>query len=269
MVSGGTMRKKEFQKLIGISEGSLRYYEKAGVICPSKDHNGYHSYSLDDLSKICFLQKMQSLGCSVSQCADIVNHYTFHDTVSIICEQFAEKQKELEQQRLLLSVSVHIMEMLSIAEDNIGLYRVDRFEAVRYLDHDGMDHPRIMEKSVKLEKINTYFSIAYLGFSIPVSDLYNQSLKNGIWRLIIPDQAARIFDDPFLDELPVKQERKMFNTFFRISKNIAEKEWISTILQVVEAAGNRSVNISDQVEGFIYASGLNDLIVHVCVEIMQ
>lgn len=61
----------------------------------------------------------------------------------------------------------------------------------------------------------------------------------------------------------------MFNTFFRISKNITEKEWISTILQVVETAGNRSLTVSDDVEGFIYASGLNDLIVQVCVEILQ
>lgn len=263
------MRKKEFQKLTGILEGSLRYYEEAGVICPSKDHNGYHSYSLYDLSKICFLQKMQSLGCSVSQCADIINHYTFYDTVSIICEQFTKKLKELEQQTLLLSANAHIMEMLRIAENNIGLYRVDRFEAVRYLDHDGMEHPGIIKHSEELEKFKSYFPVSYLGFSIPVSDLYNQTLKNGIWRLIIPDQAARLFEDPFLDTLPVKQERKMFNTFFRISKNIAEKEWISTILQVVEAAGNRSLNISDHVEGFIYASGLNDLIVQVCVEILQ
>lgn len=61
----------------------------------------------------------------------------------------------------------------------------------------------------------------------------------------------------------------MFNTFFRVSKTVTVKEWISTILQVVEAAGNRSLNISDYVEDFIYASGLNDLIVQVCVEILQ
>ncbi|MGM9942421.1 MAG: MerR family transcriptional regulator [Bulleidia sp.] len=262
------MQKKEFQKLTGLSEGSLRYYAKAGVISPSKDHNGYHSFSVSDLSKICFLQKMQALGYSVSQCADIINHYTFHDTVTDVCAQFNRKQKELEQQTLLLSASAHIIHILKTAEDNIGLYRVDCFEAIRYLDHDGMDHPGAIEKSVKFEKFNTYFSIAYLGFSVPVSDLYNQTLNHGTWRLIISDQATRLFEDPFLDTLPVKKERKMFNTFFRVSKNIAEKEWISTILKVVEEAKDRSLTVSDNVEGVIYTTGLNDLIIHVCIEIL-
>lgn len=60
------MKITEVSKKIGLSNDTLRYYEKIGLIDPiEKDESGRRYYTDDDLSRINFLKCMRAAGVSI------------------------------------------------------------------------------------------------------------------------------------------------------------------------------------------------------------
>lgn len=263
------MKKKEFLELTGISDGALRYYIKVGIVSPSQSQNGYNDFSLSDMSNVLFLQKVQSLGITVSQYAEIINHYSYKDTVDLIAEKYREKEMELKKQRILLSVRSQIIHLLKNAEYNIGLYNISDLFAFRYLNLAKMNRTQIIEMPEEFRQMMKYKALCSLSFAITVSDLENGVLENSTWRLIIPDQAADLYDDPFLNALPSLPQRRMLYTYFRLPVNITEQEWISNMQEIVQMAAKRSLQISDHVEGIVCAGSHHDQILLAGIEILN
>lgn len=60
------MKTKEFVALMNISQDTLRYYEKVGVIPPvNRDENGYRIYNDSDLNWIYLVKNLRNAGVSI------------------------------------------------------------------------------------------------------------------------------------------------------------------------------------------------------------
>lgn len=60
-----TYRIGELSKLVGISEHTLRYYEKEGLVVPDRDKNNMRSYSEDNKLWTEFILHMKQTGMSL------------------------------------------------------------------------------------------------------------------------------------------------------------------------------------------------------------
>ncbi|PHK50124.1 MerR family transcriptional regulator [Staphylococcus edaphicus] len=60
------MKTKEVVELIGVSQDTLRYYEKVGVIPPvGRDKNGYRIYKDSDLNWVYLVKHLRRAGVSI------------------------------------------------------------------------------------------------------------------------------------------------------------------------------------------------------------
>lgn len=60
------MKTKEVVALMNISQDTLRYYEKVGVIPPvNRDENGYRIYNDSDLNWIYLVKNLRNAGVSI------------------------------------------------------------------------------------------------------------------------------------------------------------------------------------------------------------
>ncbi|WP_347401577.1 MerR family transcriptional regulator [Candidatus Enterococcus ikei] len=57
----------EFAKKIDISEHTLRYYEKEGLIKPSRDEHNYRVYGEEELEWAKFVNKLKNTGISLKE----------------------------------------------------------------------------------------------------------------------------------------------------------------------------------------------------------
>lgn len=65
------MQISELTSLLGITKENLRYYEKEGLISPSRRENGYRDYSEDDIEKLKKVLVLRKLGVPVADIREI------------------------------------------------------------------------------------------------------------------------------------------------------------------------------------------------------
>ena len=97
------MNIKEASMLTGISKDMLRYYEKLGILSPTRNpENGYRDYSINDLNDAVMIRQYSSLGLSLKTLSQLSRH----GEIDTVIEQFAqaivrlETDLELAQNRL-------------------------------------------------------------------------------------------------------------------------------------------------------------------------
>ena len=52
---------REMEKLSGMSRANIRYYEAEGLLCPSRDANGYRNYLEEDLKTLQRIRLLRKL----------------------------------------------------------------------------------------------------------------------------------------------------------------------------------------------------------------
>ncbi|GGP08639.1 MerR family transcriptional regulator [Oceanobacillus neutriphilus] len=82
---------KNFAKLTGVTERTLQYYDRKGVLAPtSYTKNGYRLYSHEDIFKMQKILTLKYLGYSLKE---IINYLSMNSTTSV--QETLYKQKEL------------------------------------------------------------------------------------------------------------------------------------------------------------------------------
>ena len=65
---------KEVEQLTKISSQNIRYYEKQGLICPSRnEENSYREYSEDDIERLKLIRLFRKLGMPIEDLRRLLN----------------------------------------------------------------------------------------------------------------------------------------------------------------------------------------------------
>lgn len=67
------MRIGELESRSGTSRHTLRYYEKIGLVSPSRRTNNYRVYTAQTLRDLEFIQRAQSMGFSLGEIGEILD----------------------------------------------------------------------------------------------------------------------------------------------------------------------------------------------------
>lgn len=119
---------KEVSQLLGIAKDTLRYYDRIGMVSPSRETNSYRRYSKDDLVDLMNIQIMQYAGFSLEE---IKGRFQFHRMQSVdpaYCQEIAafldakkaetrQKIAHLEKVSQLLDVAVDTLRDLNPESD--------------------------------------------------------------------------------------------------------------------------------------------------------
>ncbi|WP_025870943.1 MerR family transcriptional regulator [Enterococcus crotali] len=107
----------EFAKKIGISEYTLRYYEKEGLIEPLRDEHNYRVYQEEDLDWANFVIKLKNTGISLKEIKDYTHLRKIGDAT--ITER---KNLLLNHRKKILAEYEKVKGHLELLDDKITLY---------------------------------------------------------------------------------------------------------------------------------------------------
>ena len=67
------MKINDVEQILGITKANIRFYEKEGLLTPSRTENGYRDYTESDLVRLKAIVIYRKLGIPVQQIADILD----------------------------------------------------------------------------------------------------------------------------------------------------------------------------------------------------
>ena len=67
------MKINEAEQLLGISKANIRFYEKEGLLAPSRTERGYREYTDDDIVRLKQIIILRKLGFSVQQIQEVLD----------------------------------------------------------------------------------------------------------------------------------------------------------------------------------------------------
>ena len=90
------MRIKEVAQMFGMTEDTLRYYEKSGLVGPiSKTPNGIRDYTEDDLARIEFVKCMRGASLPIAVLRHYMELYDRGDSTSEERKELLIKQRDI------------------------------------------------------------------------------------------------------------------------------------------------------------------------------
>ena len=106
------MQVKQVAENLGLSEHTIRYYDKAGLFpFVSRDKNGYRDFSKEDLYWIEFIKCMRQTHMPVSKLKEIAELYHQGSSTKMKRKDiFLEHQKNLIEQKRLIDEGLKVLE---------------------------------------------------------------------------------------------------------------------------------------------------------------
>lgn len=117
---------KQFAEKYHLSQDTLRFYEKEGMLHPQRLENGYRFYDVSCEKAIKFIQAMENIGFSLQEIRSLLT--LSGQPMSAECNQashalFAHKINEVERQLAFLTMA---LDALKMAE---GLVQEGKYES--------------------------------------------------------------------------------------------------------------------------------------------
>ena len=96
----------EISRLFGIGIDSLRYYERLGIIAPTRAANGYRIYGLNDLYRLAAIKELRSLGLGM----EAIKRYLEHQDIAGTKALLADEERLIEEQIVALELRQEAIE---------------------------------------------------------------------------------------------------------------------------------------------------------------
>ena len=104
------MNISQLAKTIGVSTDTVRYYEKQGLLqAPTRQDNGYRSYTVTHLEAIRFVRGAQSLGFSLAEIRLILPQFA--------SGQFGRADIEQQLQTKMAQIDAHIRQLQTLKKE--------------------------------------------------------------------------------------------------------------------------------------------------------
>lgn len=148
-------------RILGISTDLLRYYEKKGVVTPTKDkQNDYRYYDAWDINFLIDCLWFKNFGFSIPQVAYMVSDCCYMDLIPLLEEKRDELMTSIHQQELLLHrLSQHCEQVLRV-KNSMGKCEITQSpEIICYLNR----YDTAYDNSPEMQKLSKQW-LQYMPF---------------------------------------------------------------------------------------------------------
>ncbi len=146
---------KEVEQLLEISRATVRFYEKQGLLNPSRGGNGYRDYSIEDVEKLRKIVILRKIGMSVEDINDVF------DGVKSITEALDANIIKLQKQMNELKGAINLSKKIKDDDANILSLDTDKYwDIIDEEEKQGNSFMDIAKDIADIEKgvIFSYFS---------------------------------------------------------------------------------------------------------------
>lgn len=90
-------------KIIGISSGLVRHYERLGIIKPKRSKNGYRNYTTRDINILTGTRRYIGMGFSLESTDFLINEASLNDVINSLEDMEESLKKEIRWKQLILN----------------------------------------------------------------------------------------------------------------------------------------------------------------------
>ncbi|MCQ2539053.1 MAG: MerR family transcriptional regulator [Acetatifactor sp.] len=138
---------KEVEKLLEIPRATIRFYEKEGLIAPTREGNGYRDYSDEDVEKLKKIIILRKIGMPVEEISDLFDGAQSMNEA--LDTNIANLQKQMEELKGALKLSQRMKEdAVEVSSMDVNTYW-NTIEEEEKLGHSFLD---IAKDIVEVEK---------------------------------------------------------------------------------------------------------------------
>ena len=146
---------KEVEMLLDIPRATVRFYEKEGLISPTREGNGYRDYSHEDVEKLKKIIIFRKIGLSVEEINDLFDGVKTLEEV--LDANIVNLQKKMEELKGAMKLSQKMKEdTVQIASMDVNIY----WNTIEEEEKQGNQFIDIAKDIVEIEKgvLAGYFS---------------------------------------------------------------------------------------------------------------
>ena len=145
--SGGNMKIKQVEELVGITSKNIRFYENQGLLTPERAENGYREYHEQNIEALKKIKLLRKLGISVEEIRAVLNH-------SRSLEDCLEKHLAvLEKERENLSNMKRLSDAILQKRDSIDTLNTNEWlDEMEKLEKEGVDFVDVSKIDIHMKK---------------------------------------------------------------------------------------------------------------------
>ena len=145
--SGGHMKIKQVEELVGITSKNIRFYENQGLLTPERAENGYREYHEQNIEALKKIKLLRKLGISVEEIRAVLNH-------SRSLEDCLEKHLAvLEKERENLSNMQRLSDAILQKRDSIDTLNTNEWlDEMEKLEKEGVDFVDVSKIDIHMKK---------------------------------------------------------------------------------------------------------------------
>ena len=145
--SGGHMKIKQVEELVGITSKNIRFYENQGLLTPERAENGYREYHEQNIEALKKIKLLRKLGISVEEIRAVLNH-------SRSLEDCLEKHLTvLEKERENLSNMQRLSDAILQKRDSIDTLNTNEWlDEMEKLEKEGVDFVDVSKIDIHMKK---------------------------------------------------------------------------------------------------------------------
>lgn len=156
---------KEVEKELNISRATVRFYEKEGLLVPSREENGYRDYSPEDVKRIKEIVILRKIGLSVNDIEDLLDGAA--ELSGVLNENIANLEKQMEE----LKGALYLTKKLK--EEGVSMSSFDTDNYWNIVDEEEKNGNRFFDVAKDIAKVEKGVILDYLGWTDKDGNLYD------------------------------------------------------------------------------------------------
>lgn len=245
--------------ILGISPDLLRYYEKKGIVHPTKDvHNDYRYYDPWDINFLMDCIWYKSFHFSLDQVAQIISNSTAEEVADALDTKVAQLRAQIRRNELLVRrAREHQADLLRLKNQLGQCVLRESPEMVRYINRYNYNYDNSEALRCVSQEWLEYMPFTHRCFEMPAEDL---SGKRGEGRFswgfsLSPDYVRELGVKVEPPVVTLQSQPAIYTVFTSAGKgNFSPRK----LEYVVEFARERGLKLTGDVRGNLLASVLED-----------
>ncbi len=170
---------KEIEKELNIPRATVRFYEKEGLLEPSREENGYRDYSSEDVERIKKIVIFRKIGLSVSDIEDLLDGAA--ELPGVLDENIANLEKSLEE----LKGALYLSKKLKEEAVTMASFNTEDYWSI--VDEEEKKGNRFFDVAKDIARVEKNVILSYFGWADKEGNLYDpkKSILNTLLALAI------------------------------------------------------------------------------------
>ncbi len=201
------MNINQASKKTGISKDMIRFYEKKGIIHPSRNQNNYRNYTKQDLNTLVLARQYSMMGIQLDTIASLFQFHDLDEAAKQLNQSIQKLEDDLIWQQARLQTAIEFQKLFTMIQDNIPFQTGTHIQQYFY--------PMENQTDSLTHMITTHGSIAKAVFRLPIQEYQNGRFVGDTGYLL-----PRIHPDSSLQTI-IYPKHFYYRTIYRIPPNHA------------------------------------------------